>query len=322
MRKQPYSETLPNIVNHYDLPLRSMAPCWSGGNVSTIDWDTKDAVCRCSFKTCLVDSRNAIISVSDRVSFQRIYPSAFSDSTTSSILHDIQAGVFSHLSHSEFIERYSNLLNIDGNSVLANPEANLRGAEAFIMQSDSSVLGILIIHYYDWRILAPQLVFAIDRTDNVVTALKLMKFEQLFKLTTPPRISAEIAAIWIRPESRQVGLGGALFQHGMSMIANILGSGDVVFLTTKGLLSKDISDAIMNYLLATEKAANGLEPNSNNVRITGIPVSLDELENSIGSDFREFPVNPTSSSVRGFAERAKMHFLGYRRISSLYGKIW
>lgn len=55
-----YHEELPTEVDPEELPLRKMAPCWADGKVETIDYDTKDARCECSYMSCLVDWRNTI----------------------------------------------------------------------------------------------------------------------------------------------------------------------------------------------------------------------------------------------------------------------
>ncbi len=60
-----YHEELPESVDPKDLPLRNLAPCWSDGSVETVDYDTKDAICVCEYRTCLVNSRNIIISTEE-----------------------------------------------------------------------------------------------------------------------------------------------------------------------------------------------------------------------------------------------------------------
>ena len=55
-----YHEDLPIEIDPEELPLRQIAPCWSGGQVKTIDYDTKDARCECEYRICLVDRRNVI----------------------------------------------------------------------------------------------------------------------------------------------------------------------------------------------------------------------------------------------------------------------
>jgi hypothetical protein len=48
-------------VNPKDLPLQKKAPCWAGGDVNTVDDDSKEAECECEYMTCLVDCFNNII---------------------------------------------------------------------------------------------------------------------------------------------------------------------------------------------------------------------------------------------------------------------
>lgn len=60
-----YHEELPESVDPKSLPLRPLAPCWSNGSVETVDYDTKDAICVCEYKRCLVNSRNIIISTEE-----------------------------------------------------------------------------------------------------------------------------------------------------------------------------------------------------------------------------------------------------------------
>ena len=55
-----YFEDLPTDVKPDELPLRKMAPCWADGEVTTEDYDTKDARCICKYMICLVDRRNII----------------------------------------------------------------------------------------------------------------------------------------------------------------------------------------------------------------------------------------------------------------------
>ena len=55
-----YFEELPTNVDPNNLPLRTVAPCWADGEVTTVDYDTKDAICECKYLICLVDRRNII----------------------------------------------------------------------------------------------------------------------------------------------------------------------------------------------------------------------------------------------------------------------
>lgn len=56
-----YHEDLPEQVVPEKLPLRKMAPCWAGGRVNTVDYDSKDVICNCEFCICYVDNKNIII---------------------------------------------------------------------------------------------------------------------------------------------------------------------------------------------------------------------------------------------------------------------
>ena len=60
-----YNVDLPKEVDPKDLPLSNLAPCWAEGKVTTTDYDTKDAICRCPFKKCLVNYANKVIGTKD-----------------------------------------------------------------------------------------------------------------------------------------------------------------------------------------------------------------------------------------------------------------
>lgn len=227
------------------------------------------------------------------------------------------------LSAEEFHRRYIKLLSTNSRQVAQAPEVNGRGAEAFWIRKGDDPIAGLIVHFYSWPILAPQLCFRATRVGDQNLTLSLCRFGNLLELRVAPRLAAEVSFLWVAPLFRQRGLGNLLFQKGLALFDQCLTPNDLGFIAARGRLGKPVGEAIFKYLLAHEEQANGRSSETGNIHITGIPVSVQQLNRDLGIDCRYFPIHPDSVASTLLAERANMRFVGYFRTTTpIYAKIW
>lgn len=251
-----------------------------------------------------------------------------SGGATSGSLHPaleaVRQELFAEVSPVEFQNRYLRLLATDGCAVAQEPGVTKRGAEAYWIRGNQSPVAVLLIHFYGWSTLAPQICFKAERdSGSGIVDLALARFEDLVRLRTPLRLAAELASFWVVPTLRRQGLGARLFEKYLEVIGRLLHSGDLAFTAVRGELGKEKGQAIFQHLLACEERANGRDPETGVVRITGISVSPDALGQALGFDCRYLRIHPASRATAILAEKSGMEFLGYfRTTSTLYGKLW
>lgn len=236
----------------------------------------------------------------------------------------IREELFPEYSSEEFRKRYELMLQTNGSSVAQSPSTNKRGAEMFWVTDNLAPIGVLVLHFYSWELLAPQICFlAKHNSKGEILNIKLARFEQLVNAPTPPKLVAELSSFWVNPEFRGKGIGRLLFEKTLSVFEDTLKNGDFSFTAARGKLGKDTGQKIFNYLLATEEKVNGKNENTNQINITGIEVDVDNLSQAVGIDCRNLPVHPDSLATFVLAQKNNMQVLGYfRTTSTLLGRLW
>ncbi len=246
--------------------------------------------------------------------------------STSSVhpgLEAVRQELFANFSPQEFQKRYTRLLATDSQKVAQAPEVNSRGAEAFWIKNGDVPIAVVILHFYYWQILAPQICIRASCRNNEIVDLGLTKFEELIKSQSIPRLAVEVASFWVTPAYRGQGLGKFLFKKALAVFDKFLNKDDYGFTAAKGKLEKQKSKVIIQYLLANEEKINGRSSKTGQVCITGLMVSVEELNRALGLDCRYFPIHPDSTPTAILARRASMRFIGYlKSTSSIYGKVW
>lgn len=238
-------------------------------------------------------------------------------------LEAVRREFFTDLSPKEFHRRYLELLAVDSQSVRHAPDLNPRGAEAYWIREGANLIAVTILHFYTWQALAPQICFQVDRNGDAIASIRLVRFEMLVNLDPPPCLAAELATIWVAPESRGQGIGKLLFEHGLHLFDTFLGDRDYTFTAVRGNLGKEKSRELFQYLLANEEMVNGRSPDAGEVLITGISVPIVELESALGLDYRYFPIHPDSIPIAILATRANMRFIGYfKSANAIYARVW
>lgn len=238
-------------------------------------------------------------------------------------LEAVRQELFTRLSPKEFQNRYTKLLTIDSQQVARLPQVNNRGAEAYWLRNKSDPIAVLILHFYNWQILAPQICFQADRQNSKNISLRLARFEELVKPQFTSRLATELSSIWVAPDHRGRGLGKFLFKKALEVFNTFLGKGDYGFMAARGKLGNKKSRVINQYLLANEEKVNGHSPVTGDVHITGIKIPVEELNETLGFNCGYFPIHPNSISTVVLAERADMKFIGYSKFTnSIYGKVW
>ncbi len=228
------------------------------------------------------------------------------------------------LSAAEWYARYRRLLAVDRQQFVAAPQVHERAAEAWWLHDGSIAIGMLLLHFYAWPLFAPQICLRAERNaDASLNSLALAPCATLFAPPKAPRFAAELAAYWVHPAWRGQGVGRQLFAHAMAVFDACLQPGDIGCTAARAALSKAQGQAIFQHLLAEEERANGSDPASGQVRITGRSVATAELSAALGFDCSRLPVHPAAVATVHLAEAAGMRFCGFlRTTSSLYGRIW
>jgi len=238
-------------------------------------------------------------------------------------LEAVRQELFAKFSPNEFQSRYTKLLATDSQKVARAPEVNNRGAEAYWIRKGATPIAVVIVHFYSWQILAPQVCFLASRRNGENVSLGLARFDGLVKPQSTPRLAAEISSLWVAADHRGQGLGKLVFKRVLAVFDSFLGKGDLGFTAARGKLDTDKGQAIFHYLLDNEERVNGRSPENGQVRITGLTVPIEEIDIALGFNCRYLPIYPDSVPTAILAERAGMRFMGYfKNTSSIYGKVW
>jgi GNAT superfamily N-acetyltransferase len=240
-----------------------------------------------------------------------------------SVLEAIRQELLPKLAPEEFRDRYSSLLGTDSQKVSQAPEVYSRGAEAYWIRNESTPIAGMILHFYNWQVLAPQICFRAERRDNENAILSLAKFEHLAALAFTPQFAAELSFLWVAAGYRRQGLGRLLFQKSLDIFGKFLKKHDFGFVAARGKLGGEEGQTIFQYLMANEEKKNGRSPDTGQVRIAGLGIPVEELNNALKIDCRYLPIHPDSIATAVLAQRANMRFIGYfRSTNSIFGKSW
>ena len=242
-------------------------------------------------------------------------------------MESIRRELFPETPQTEFLKKYFKYLSIDGQKFLKSPFEYQRGGEAYWISTDTEVVGVLILHFYKWETVAPQICFRaeIDYPEGkmMVKRLELTRFESLFNTNTSTKLLAELSSFWVHPQYRGQGYGKELFGKALEVFGTLLRDGDIGFTVARGALGKQQGQKIFHHLLDTEEKANGRDPITNLVKITGISVDTDILSRQLGFDCRYFPIHPDSLATVAMAGKSEMTFRGFfRTTGSIFGKLW
>jgi len=225
----------------------------------------------------------------------------------------------------EYRARYTSLLEVGGDAVRENPKSNRRGAELFGILGRKSPTGVLLIHYFDWELLAPQVYLAVaEANDEKLVALRLAKLHQIVPKEVNARLAMELAYFWVGETLRGQGLGRLLFEFFLDRAAAILSEGDFVFTLQLGSLGyTDLGQKVQAYMLQREETVNGKNEETGLVNITGLVIPVEEIKVGVGIDLRRILPHPKAIATGILAQKFGMEFLGFsKNLGRLFGKAW
>ena len=173
----------------------------------------------------------------------------------------------------EVISRYQNLIT--------RPPTHPQGARLEITPADTEgVEGFLMIKYYPWGVIAPQIYFGVCRIDQI-PHLYLLPLEQHLLNKLGERggsilgieRAVELAFFWVKKEARHQGRGNQFFQSFLASTESLHDPKGQIFVFTvarpRPWPGQPISKAVLDYMVLKEREANGIDPTSGLARING-----------------------------------------------------
>jgi GNAT superfamily N-acetyltransferase len=233
----------------------------------------------------------------------------------------LRASLFRSYTPDAFRARYVDLFT-NVNDLTADPESHPRAAEAAVIGGGPSARGVVLIHYYAWPLIAPQLCIRPIPERGRVQAIALAPFHQLVATPQTPRIVAEIAGLWVKPAYRRQGLGRQLYTYALGRIKAVLGARDFLFVAVRGRYTRARSTMISECLFAAEQAAHGLDPESGKPWVSGLPLSAASLRLRLTIAPDQLPVHPTAVGSLSLVRNDGYSFLGFSRsLNPMLGRL-
>jgi len=222
---------------------------------------------------------------------------------------------FQRYSYDEFSEKMRVDLEFDANSLVASSEIQ-RATDIFYIRTENSVVAFLVLKFYKWTLLGPQLFFEVVDSDDEVTAFRLKRFNEL--VTSGGTNAGELAYFWVDPALRGQGVGRLLFDYAVNFFQSLLTPLDVAFTLAQGnkahlAIGIELRDAIIEF----EKQANGVSEETGLPVITSRPFPVCRVEDVLGFPTGEIDTTLGARATKSLALKRGMNFRGYSRNLSL-----
>jgi len=230
-------------------------------------------------------------------------------------LEMVRKDLYQKYSSIAFHEKFRNLMS--NTSTDCQPQ---RYAEMFCAKEGKTFVGIVIIHYYDWKIVSPQICYKFGYSTGVGNYLSLSKFSNLIQgdLHNIKQV-ADIATIWLTPQFRRQGIGECLFTKAVRIINKKLTPQDYYFLAAVSQIKPDISEQIFNLMVELEGlSVTDISQKQTETNFAKVPLSL--ISDRIGLENINFDVREGSKAIEGFALSQGMEYIGhFRNFSKIFG---
>jgi ribosomal protein S18 acetylase RimI-like enzyme len=180
-------------------------------------------------------------------------------------------------------------------------EKKQRSAEIFTLQDQHNHIGFLILHYYDWRLLAPQRVIGAKKIsggqDYMIWPARMRTLRTLDSVLGR---AAEIAGVWVRPDHRRRGWGTTMLQFAWDRIVNEIAQTRFVFLSARGNANREIGTAVYARILRIVAANSAAKE-----------LSLKKVLSELAFPLDSFETAPQALVVKAFALDRGFEFGGF-----------
>lgn len=222
-----------------------------------------------------------------------------------------------------FREHYLTLLAAGGNDVKNKNKQG--GAELYGIVKEDGLVAVLLVLFYDWAVLSPQLFFAVKRggESQKIESIRLIKLRDLVPQAKGAKMACELAYFLVSDRLRGRGVGRVLFEYFAVRANEVLKCGDFLFTIQLGLHSyTDIGQRLMSYLLQREELLHGRDSVSGLVNVEGDYFPIADANAHLGLDLSEIPPHPSSGATAPLALEHRMVFLGFaKHLGWLFGKV-
>lgn len=222
----------------------------------------------------------------------------------------------------EFIRKMVKLLK--RRAALKNPlqviQSLGRTAELFAAKEDREITGVLLMKYFPWTLLAPQLHFVCQDGSIFLCPLADLVVKNFGRV--PLVAAAELSYFWVDPDLRGQGLGRLLFDGFHQRCQEIISPNGLTFTVAKSTSAKTKKGSrLQHFLLQVEAERNGFRTDGTSI-VTGVAVPLDWALKQTGVEEQDFLVHPWSFATKTLAQEFKFDFLCFNKnLGSLYAKV-
>ncbi|QQG47875.1 MAG: hypothetical protein HY044_02195 [Candidatus Woesebacteria bacterium] len=112
------------------------------------------------------------------------------------VMQILRAEFYGKYTEEEFLEMMRKDMENDSQSLINSSEIQ-RATDVFFVREEEIVVAILMLKYYKWALLGPQLFFEVLSDSQITTAIALKPFNQL--VVSDGLHAGELAYFWVNP---------------------------------------------------------------------------------------------------------------------------
>lgn len=188
-------------------------------------------------------------------------------------------------------------------------------AVARISMLDGNVVGIATFNVYDWQRIRGQLYYQPKFKEDRIASLRLRRFEDAITDVTTivtPGTTVEMAYNLVLPEYRGKGLGSLQWKARMEYIKTNYENPLLFTLARSEYSGVGIAPATISYMLAQERSAQGLTPETN-VVVQGVEVSIRQMATDLNLNIADLGIHSGSKPTIHLAQQDGFIPIGFSR---------
>lgn len=194
-----------------------------------------------------------------------------------------------------------------------------KATDMFVVRDNQSIVGILVLKYFAWELIAPQLYFECVTEAGKSIGIRLRPLKTLISFTThETKFVGELSYFWVDQAMRGKGLGSFLFNQSIAQFHSILSVSDIAMTLSLGnQVSTGIGGKLKKAILELEESVNGIDEESGLIKVKGEVMYADRVRADFGLHLSDILSSERSKATEVLAIKHAMQFLGYSSNLSL-----
>jgi predicted N-acetyltransferase YhbS len=196
-----------------------------------------------------------------------------------------------------------------------------KATDMFVVRDAQTVIGVLVLKYFAWDIISPQLYFeAVEKTGKLV-GLSLKPLKTLIpEVIDNTQLVGELAYFWVDPSMRGKGMGSFLFKQAIQQFRLILSAHDIAMTLSLGSqVGSGVGRKLKQAMLEFEQKVNGMDQETGRINVRGEIMSAEVVHANFGLTLTDIQSSDRSKATEILALKHAMKFRGYSsNLSLLY----